>query len=380
MLAYDIFANITAFLNTDLAGNTVSQWAQYAAVLLGTLIVGKTISFFLARHGKKLAAIDRLELPGRVIYSLAGPAAMILFAGGLYVGGLILVMQNDVRVFYDQVAKTIAVLAATWWLFRLVDIVEYLLSHWTGRTETTLDDQLVPLIRKTLRLVVVIIGILFIAQNVFEWDIAALIAGLGLGGLAFALAAKDMLSNLFGSLTIFADRPFAMGDRIVVQDHDGFVEQVGFRSTRIRLLNGHVTVIPNSVIANEAVENISLRPYIKRVLDVTVTYDTPPEKIRLGISMIEEMLEARKSRFHPDFPPRVYFNDFNAASLNIVVYMWFVPPDWWEYLAFCHDFNMELLERFNNEGIEFAFPTQTLYVKQDSPLHADVKVQPSSDR
>jgi MscS family membrane protein len=119
------------------------------------------------------------------------------------------------------------------------------------------------------------------------------------------------------------------------------------------------------VVANETIENISRRPSIKRVLNVTVTYDTTPEMVQRGVDILKEMCQARLAQFDPEAPPRVYFNDFNADSLNIVVYMWFKPPEWWDYLAFCHDFNMELLRRFNDEGIEFAFPTQTLYLRPE---------------
>ena len=193
-----------------------------------------------------------------------------------------------------------------------------------------------------------------------------MIAGMGIGGLAVALAAKDTLSNLFGSVTIFSDRPFAMGDRIKVAGNDGFVEEVGFRSTRIRTLMGHQIVIPNSVIAAEAVENIGRRPYLKRVLEIAVTYDTPPEKLQRGVEILQEMLNARSDRWLEELPPKVYFGDFASASLTIVLYYWFSPPEWWDYMEFNHDFNMELLRRFNEEGIEFAFPTQTLHIKKDS--------------
>ena len=288
-------------------------------------------------------------------------------------------LAPDQRAFWNKACETLVVLAAGWLIFRLVDVVEHYLVRWTSRTETSLDDQLVPLVRKTLRVFVVIVALLFVAQNVFQWNIGALVAGLGIGGLAFALAAKDMLANLFGSMTIFADRPFSMGDRVKIGEHDGVVEEVGFRSTRIRTLTGHLVTVPNGTVATAAIENISARPYIKRVLDVTVTYDTAPEKLERGVEILREMLEARKEHFHVDSPPRVYFTDFNADSLNIQVYYWFAPPDWWDFLAFNHDDHMELLRRFNEEGIEFAFPTQTLYVKQDSPLAADVRIRPAAE-
>jgi MscS family membrane protein len=223
----------------------------------------------------------------------------------------------------------------------------------------------VPLLRKTLRVFVVIIAALFIAQNIFRWDIGALIAGLGIGGLAFALAAKDMLSNFFGSVTIFADRPFQMGDRIMIKGYDGFVEEVGFRSTRIRTFFGHLVTVPNAVIASEPVENAGVRPYIRRNFEITITYDTPPEKVRQAMDILYEMLAARKDQFPPDLPGWVHFMNYNAASLGIAVTYWFGSTDWKEYLDFTSEFNLELLGRYNEAGIEFAFPTQTIYVKKD---------------
>jgi MscS family membrane protein len=356
-------------------GNAVWQWLALFGVLLAALAVGRVVGFLLGRHAERLLAAGRLKMVAMLLRSLERPVALLALAGGLYVAGQFMSLAAaGVQGFWNQVCKTLAVLAAGWFIYRLVDIVELFLRRWTSKTDTLLDDQLVPLIRKTLRVFVVIVLVLFIAQNVFHWDIGALIAGLGIGGLAIALAAKDLLANLFGSVTIFADRPFQMGDRIQIRGYDGMVEEVGFRSTRVRTLTGHLVTIPNAVIANEPVENIARRPTIRRVLNVTVTYDTPPEKVQRGVDILREMLEARREHFPDDYPPRVYFSDYNAASLNIVVYYWFRPPDWWEYLAFNQDFNMELLRRFNAEGIEFAFPTQTLYLKQDSPVSADLRV------
>ncbi len=366
---------------TKFMGNTIGQWLAMLGVILAALVAGKILSFILLRQAQRMDAIEeRFILLSLIVKSMSRPLSLMLMGGGLYVGGFIINIDPSIQGFYDSVCKTIAVLAGAWFIFRLVDIVEHFLDKWTSRTQTTLDDQLVPLIRKSMRVFVVIVAGLFIGQNIFEWNIASLLAGLGLGGLAVALAAKDTVANVFGSVTIFADRPFQMGDRIKIKGYDGVVEEVGFRSTRIRLLNGHLVVLPNNTVAGEPVENISRRPFIKRVLNVTITYDTSPKKVRRGVEILREMLDARKKHFPADCPPRVYFSDFNAESLNIVVYYWFAPPDWWKYLEFNHDFNTELLQRFNEEGIEFAFPTRTLYVKQGSPFEADVHIAPPPEK
>jgi len=365
----------------ELMHNPIWKWLALVGVLLGTFIVGKILSVLLAGRGRRLRDSKRTATLGVLLNSAAKPVQMTAFALGLYFAQSFLVLDADaaeavpgpIRTFWLQLAKAIAAVAVAWFVFRLVDILELFLRKWTSRTRTTLDDQLVPMVRKTLRVFIIIVAALFVAQNIFRMNIGSLLAGLGIGGLAFALAAKDSLANLFGSIVIFADRPFAMGDRVVIQGQDGVVEEVGFRSTKIRTLTGHLVTVPNSIVANEAVENIGRRPSIKRVLNVTVTYDTPPDKLQRAVEILREMLTARTDSFPADQPPRVYFSDFNADSLNIVVYYWFAPPDWWEYLAFTHEFNMELLRRYNDEGIEFAFPTQTLYLKPDGEFPAALR-------
>lgn len=380
----DVGNNVPVWLNFltkhQFLDNTIGQWLSLLGIILGVMIGGKIIAFILLHHSKKMDAIeDRFIITSMFAKSIAKPLPMALLGLGLLWGGKLLTMEPAIRDYYDKAARTILCIGVIWFIFKIVDIVEVFLKHITNKTATTLDDQLVPLVRKSLRILIIIMGFLYVATNVYDKNMGTILAGLGIGGLAFALAAKDMLANLFGSGTIFTDRPFAIGDRVKIKGYDGVVEEVGFRSTRLRLLNGHLTIIPNAVVANETVENVSRRPFLKRILDITVTYDTSPEKIKLGLTIIREMLEARVSNFHKDNPSRVNFTEFNADSLSIQVIYWFTPAKWWDYLAFNHDFNMELLQRFNDEGIEFAFPTQTLYVKHDSPIEASLKTITKQD-
>ena len=171
-----------------------------------------------------------------------------------------------------------------------------------------------------------------------------------------------------------------MGDRIVVDGQDGSVEEVGFRSTKIRTLDGHLVTVPNGELANKMIRNIGKRPYIKRIANLTVTYDTPPQKIERAIEIVKEILHEHEG-MHPDFPPRVYFDEFNAASLNIIVFYWYHPPDYWAYMDFSERFNKEVFRRFGEEGIEFAFPTQTLYLAGDParPLTIGVAQKPKDE-
>ena len=352
-------------------GNGLWQWGMLLGVILGTMVAGKIVSSLSIRHADRLAARPGWEGLETTLRATERPVIMLLIVVGAYLSRHFMDLSHrfseditlaDIWVRAVEIAMYMAI---AWLIYRMVDVVEHYLHKWTAKTQTTFDDQLVPLVRKATRVFVVIVALLFIIQNVFRADIGALLAGLGLGGLAFALAAKDTIANLFGSITIFADQPFCIGDRIVVHGHDGEVEEVGFRSTKIRTLVGHQVTIPNAILANETVENIGRRPFIKRSLSVTVTYDTTPAKIETGIAILKDMLAARAESFPKDRPGRVHFTEFNADSLNIAVTYWFTPPEWEEYLNFTHAFNMELLQRFNDEGIEFAFPTQTLYLKPD---------------
>jgi MscS family membrane protein len=232
--------------------------------------------------------------------------------------------------------------------------------------------------------------------NNLGFDMIPLIAGLGVGGLAVALAARSTVENIIGSLMIFWDGPYKVGQRIKVLGHDGVVESIGLRSTKIRLLTGHLTSIPNEKMASAEIENIGRRPYIRRLLNVNITYDTPPKKINRAIEICREILAVPESTEpdlshssdesqdaessseglerephpndainQPEFPPRVYFSELNTDSLNLLVIYWYHPAEYWDYLQHATWINMQIMERFEAEGIDFAFPTQTLHLESN---------------
>jgi MscS family membrane protein len=358
-------------MEASFMGNHAWQWAALLGTILGAFVVGKVISYALLLQAKRMDAIEnRWQLLSALAKSLARPISLGMLATGLGLSRMFMTLTFsdgektiDLNSYWQSACAVLAVLSVSWLVYRLVDVVELLLRKFTKRTQTALDDQLVPLVRKTLRVFIVIVAGIFLAQNVFHWDIGAVLTGLGIGGLAFALAAKDMISNLFGSLAIFASRPFAMGDRITINGYTGNVTEVGFRCTRLLTLVGHTVTIPNGIVANATIENVSTRTFLKRVLDIGVTYDTPPAKLNEAVAIIKEMFATRAAELSGENPARVYFTDFNDANLNLQITYWFDSNAWWDYYAFNHAFNMELLERFNGAGLEFAFPTQTLYVE-----------------
>ena len=191
-----------------------------------------------------------------------------------------------------------------------------------------------------------------------------MLASLGIGGLAVALAAKDSIANFFGTLTILFDKPFQVGDRIKINNFDGSVENVGFRSTRIRLLNGHLVSIPNEKVVNSEVENIDRRPNIRWLTQIGITYDTPPDKVQEAVDILQRILQDHEG-MAPDLPPRVHFNGFNDWSLNITVVIWYHPPEWWDFQAWLQGTCLEILQQFDSAEIDFAFPSQTLYLANE---------------
>jgi len=363
----------TFLLETTIAGNELWRVAALFLTVLAAFIAGK-IGHAILLHAAKRREKTQAEVMAVTLRAVAASSGIIALALGVWLGVKFLHINDMIAGAVTTVNDILFIVAVAWVLYCLVDVVEYWMLNLSRRTRTKLDDMLVPLVRKSLRVTIIVLALLQIATTLSEKPLTSLIAGLGITSLAIALAAKDTLAHLFGSMVIFADKPFELGDRIVVDGHDGPVEEVGFRSTRIRTLDGHLITIPNGELANKSIQNTGKRPYITRVANITITYDTPTEKVQRAVDIIKDALKDHEG-MNPEFPPRVYFSDFNDASLNILVIYWYTPPDYWKYMEFGEKFNMEIFRRFNEEGIEFAFPTQTLYLAGDPNRPLDVGIR-----
>ncbi len=329
-----------------------------------------------------IAALDsvggRLEKKGWhfqavLISSMAKPANLVIFALSLLVGLGQLHLNSVLRYASGKMVMLLIAIGVFWYLYNVVEMVEIALKRFIRRHETPLTDQVVPIIRKTLRVFVLIVAVLFIAQNVFDRNIGSWLAGLGIAGLAVSLAAQDSLKNLFGSVTIFLDRPFLTGQQVTYQGFNGVVEDIGFRSTRLRLFDGTLVSVPNSDIVNTSVQNFSVRPFLRRFLTIGITYDVGVEKMRDAVNIVRGILESdefrgpvRNPENPNDYPPRVYFNDFAADSLNITIYYYYRPvSDYWGFIDYNQRFNLKLMEEFEKAGIEFAFTSRTVYLAGD---------------
>ena len=354
--------------------STVQEWlagewwrlvALFGAIFLA-FVAGKITRAVLMRMGTRLRSKGK-TVRGAVFHALARSVVFLAVVIGIQVGLIWLPMHESVRSFTQTTIRVLFVIAVAWGCFNLVDVVEQFLMRLASRTTSRLDDMLVPLVRASLRVTVVVLTIVQVATILSQKPVTSILAGLGVGGLAIGLAAQDMIKNFFGSVMIFSDRPFEMGDRIQVGGFDGTVETVGFRSTRLRTLDGHLVTIPNGELANQSVRNISKRPHIKRSFELGVTYDTTPEMLDRAIEIVHEILRDHEG-MDEHLPPRVYFTAFADSALVISVIYWYHPPDWWKFTEFNQRVNREILHRFNEAGIEFAFPTQTIHLSGDGDV------------
>ncbi len=315
--------------------------------------VMRSIAASLERRQRHYGAVTLQALSRSLV-----PLLLVL---GLQLGLQFLVLNEIVRSVAATIVSILFALAAAYAIWRLVDVIDIWLNDVATRTPSKLDDMLAPIVCSSIRVTIVVLALVQIATIVSNKPPSAIIAGLGVGGLAIGLAAQDTIKNFFGSIMIFSDRPFELGDRIQAGSFDGTVESVGFRSTRVRTLDGHLVTVPNGELANQAILNVSQRPHLKQAINLGLTYDTPPDKVHEAIRLLQELLADHEGH-DPAMPARVHFNAFTDSALNISITYWYHPADWWAFNEFNQRLNLEILSRFNGAGIEFAFPTQTIHL------------------
>ncbi|MEZ4742106.1 MAG: mechanosensitive ion channel family protein [Bdellovibrionota bacterium] len=334
------------------------QWiAIFVSILLGFIL--KSITQFSVQILKKITEKSAAQWDEHLVEIIDRPIGLIVASVFWYFSLNVIRLEGFSLTVLLFLVQGIFSFSTIWLVYRLVDVVSDYLNHVARKTESSLDDQLVPLLAKSLRVFVVVFGGLIAVQN-FGVNVMSLLAGLGLGGLAFALAAKDTAANLFGSIMILWDQPFRVGDWIKVPGAEGTVEEIGFRSTRIRTFYDSQVSVPNSQIANVEVDNMGRRKFRRITTVLGVTYNTPPSKIEGFIEGIKNILKTnewtRKDYFH------VVFEGYGSSSLNIMLYFFVMVPDWKQELLARQDVYLSILKLAQELGISFAFPTQTLHI------------------
>ena len=277
----------------------------------------------------------------------------------LLVGFPMLDFDPEIENVVNQIASLVAAVGVLQVAYRAIDIFMDVLARRATKTESKLDDSLVPLLRTAVRLFVTFVGLLFVLQNL-DINVSSLIAGLGLGGLAIALAAQDTVRNLLGGVTIFADKPFEVGDWVVVDGVEGTVEAVGFRSTRVRTFYNSLISVPNGNLMDSGIDNMGQRRWRRYKTTLGVAYHTKPDQLQAFVEGIRAIIQANPGMRQDYYI--VEFHGFGATSLDILVYCFIDAEDWNEELRTRHVLNLDIMRLAESLQVEFAFPTQTLHI------------------
>ncbi len=356
-------ANLNRIFSLPIGPWTAGELIASFVIMLAALVARAVITNLIAKRLGALAGKTETDADDMAVKALAGPLGLIALVLGAYLAFRILATaQPELLDPGRTIMKILIVLVAGLALFRLADAVSVGMMEIAGRTESRLDDQLIPLLRKTAKVLIAIMIFVLTVQNL-GYSVSGLLAGLGIGGLAFALAAKDTIANVFGSVTILIDRPFSTGDWVTADGADGVVEEIGLRSTRIRTFAKTLVSIPNQQLANATIENHSLMPKRRVKMTVGVTYDTDSRQMSELVERVESLLRSRQD-IHQEFI-LVKFIEFGASSLDLFVYYFSVSTDWVEHLRVRQEVNLAIMDIVEQMGLSIAFPTRTVHLVGD---------------
>ena len=341
------------------------QWICILIVIFLGMSVDRLVRSVLSRLTMAWLKLAKIEIDKETERSVWKPVGLLAMALVWYGGTNVIGLQPEVLSVLLVAVKFFAVVSAVWIAFRLIDLLSSYLLKKSQRTATKFDDLLIPLVSRSLKVFSVCVGIVLFAE-MFNLKVYGLLSGLGLGGLAIALAAKDTLGNIFGSLTVLMDRPFEIGDWIVTGDIEGTVESVGIRSSRVRTFYNSLITVPNANLTTAVVDNMGRRRYRRIKTMLGLEYGTSPEQVEAFCEGVRELLRrhpyTRKDYYH------VYLNQLSASSLDVLLYCFIECPDWAVELRERERLFLDILKLAEELGVGFAFPTRTLHMlQQDAP-------------
>lgn len=344
-------------------GNTVAHYSVAMAFLVLALLARHAITKLLFALLRRFATRTKTTFDDKLFQALETPVATLVMVAGI-VAALKVLKLSEASDNALRLGSTVAFSLVVFWM--LLRVFGALLdhAHEVARSRGLAVTAFMPWIKKSLIALVAVLGILLIAQSM-GFNVRALLAGLGIGGLAFALAAQDTLANLFGSVVVAIDQPFRIGEFVRVGAHAGLVEDIGLRSTKLRAVDKSLIIIPNKAVAAETITNLS-RFTNRRVEQVIgLTYDTTPAQMREIVAEIRRIIESKPEVNAPD--THVYFRDFGASSLDLWIVYMFKSPDFAPHMRVRQQINLEIMEAISARGLSFAFPTQTLHVASLPP-------------
>ena len=356
----------------ELLGNTMQDYAWFIGAILLGLIFKKIISKYFSRLLYKIINKKYSDIGIEKIDSLlTKPISLCIMLSIIYLGSshiqyppewnLVDKNQIGLKMLISKGFSLLFLYSIFWILLKLIDLIGIILYKKAELTENKMDDQLIPFIIEIARIMIYIFAIFIIMGNVFNVNIAALATGLGIGGIALAMASKESLENLLGSFTIFFDRPFTVGDVVTVGSITGSVEKVGFRSTRIRTFDKSLVTLPNKKMIDAELDNLGMRPVRRVKFNVGLTYETSSDQIKAIVSDIQEMINK-----HPktNQSGKVRFQEFGSSSLDIMVMYYVNSPRWDDLIDVKEDINYKIMEIIKKHKSDFAFPSTTVYLQK----------------
>lgn len=358
-------------MNLDLLQNEilwgVSLWRllMAAAIIFFGFAARRIINIVFDRVLKKQASRNDLKWDDEFVAFTPAPIAAIAQIGiWLVAAGLLKLPQEplDIKTYAYDGLEVALWGAIAWLLLRLVDVLAGTLSRASSKTESKLDDQLIPLLRKTLKVVIFVTVGIMVIQNL-GYSVTSLVASLGVGGLALALAAQDTVANLFGSFVVFTDKPFQIGDWVQIGSVEGTVEEVGFRTTKVRRFDKSIITVPNSTFSTSPITNHSERPIRRIKMNVGISYEANAQQIQQLLTDLRKLVAE-----HPAIDQKfnfVHFTEFADSSLNLQIYCFTKSTVWTEFLAAREDLMLKIMGVVEGHGLEFAFPTQTVYLRDE---------------
>lgn len=359
------------FFARQFLGNPLEQYVWAGVILVTGFLFKHFISRFLTRQLFRICKKYATGVgPEKFLKLLVAPFNLFVMLFIAYLAFDRLLFPAEWNLAPDTVFGlrmviykgylVLLVFSITWVFLRLADYFALVLMHRASETESKTDDQLVPFIKESIKIFIALFSLLFMLGSVFQVNVASLLAGLGIGGLAIALAAKESLENLLGSFTIFLDKPFILGDLIKVDKITGHVEKIGFRSTRLRTQEKTYVTVPNKKMVDGLLENLTMRSLYRVYFMVGLTYGTTSEKMREVIQSIYRLLAAEDMIAEN---PSVHFKSFNTSSLDIMVLYFVKTTEWEEYLVVRERINFEILKIVESNGCTFAYTTSRVILE-----------------
>ncbi len=347
---------MTEFFQKQFYWNTVGEWAIALAIIIASVLLGRVVFWLLSNVVKKLTSKTKTRIDDIIIDMVEEPVAFAVSLLGIWYGLDSLNLPDAGHIWINRIYYLLVIFNVAWLINRVLDalIQEYLLPI-VERSDSDLDDQLLPILKKGLHAAVWIMAVI-IGLNNAGYDVGALIAGLGIGGVVFALAAQDSVANLFGAFTVFLDISFTVNERIKVGGLDGMVEEVGLRSTKLRNFEGRLVFIPNKVFAGAEIENVTSEPNRRVVVMLGLTYDTTDDRVEEAKNILKGIHEANLDVLEEKV--FILFDSFGDFSLNLKFQYYIKSGE--DVMGIPSMINMAILKQFNAAKLDFAFPTQTI--------------------